>query len=131
MKRVLFVCVRNSCRSQMAEGFAKKLGADFVEAHSAGSEPSGVVNPMSIAAMKDAGIDISSHWSKGFDELPPGEWDTIVTMGCGDACPFLPAKLRLDWDLPDPRGLSQAEFNTIRDETRQRVSKLLERLRTE
>jgi protein-tyrosine-phosphatase len=131
MKRVLFVCVRNSCRSQMAEGFAKKLGANVVEAHSAGSEPSGVVNPMSVAAMKDAGIDISAHWSKGFDALPPGEWDAIVTMGCGDACPFLPAKLRLDWELPDPRGMSQAEFNNVRDEIRQRVTELIDELKAD
>ena len=129
MKRVLFVCVENSCRSQMAEGFAKKLGADVIEAYSAGSQPSGIVNPKAIASMKEAGIDISSHGSNGFDDLPEGEWDAVVTMGCGDACPFLPAKERIDWDLPDPREMPPAEFNGVRDEIRERVIKLIESFR--
>lgn len=129
MKRVLFVCIENSCRSQMAEGFAKQLGGGVIEVHSAGSRPSGVVNPKAIAAMKDAGIDISNHESKGFDDLPGGEWDAIVTMGCGDACPFLPAKTRLDWDLPDPANMLPPEFNKIRDQIRRRVAELIENLK--
>ena len=128
MKRVLFVCIENSCRSQMAEGFAKKLGGGVIEAHSAGSRPSGVVNPKAIAAMKDAGIDISAHESKGLDDLPGGEWDAIVTMGCGDACPFLPAKTRLDWDLPDPANMPSPEFNKVRDQIQRRVAELIENL---
>jgi len=131
MKRLLFVCVQNSCRSQMAEGFAKELGAEGIEAYSAGSEPSGIVNPRSVAAMKEVGIDISSHRSKSFDALPETEWDAIVTMGCGDACPFLPAKRRLDWDLPDPSSLSQSEFDTVRDEIRVRVTELIEEMKHE
>ena len=131
MKRVLFVCIRNACRSQMAEGFARQLGAKHIEAHSAGSQPSGVVNPKSIAAMKEVGIDLSSHWSKGFDALPETEWDAIVTMGCGDACPFLPAKKRLDWDLPEPQNLPQSEFNKVRDEIRTRVAELIREMETE
>ena len=129
MKRVLFVCVENSCRSQMAEGFAKKLGAGIIDAYSAGSQPSGVVNPKAIAAMKEAGIDISSHVSNGFDELPEGEWDAVVTMGCGDACPFLPAKERIDLDLPDPKNMPPAEFNEVRDEIRERVVNLVDSLK--
>ena len=125
MKRVLFVCIENSCRSQMAEGFAKEIGRGFIETHSAGSQPSGVVNPKAISAMKDAGVDISSHRSKGFNALPEGEWDAVVTMGCGDACPFLPAKMRLDWDLPDPKEMPQGEFNVVRDEIRSRVISLV------
>lgn len=131
MKRVLFVCVENSCRSQMAEGFARKLGADIVDAHSAGSRPSGIVNPKAIAAMKEAGVDISAHVSNGFDALPEGEWDTVVTMGCGDACPFIPAKTRIDWELPDPAKMPPDELGRVRDEIRDRVEALLEKLRQE
>jgi protein-tyrosine-phosphatase len=131
MKRVLFVCVQNACRSQMAEGFARELGAESIEAYSAGSKPSGVVNPKSVIAMKEVGIDISSHKSKGFDALPETEWDAIVTMGCGDACPFLPASRRLDWELPEPRDLAQPEFNKVRDEIRRRVAALMKELKTE
>ncbi|MBI4830674.1 MAG: arsenate reductase ArsC [Candidatus Lindowbacteria bacterium] len=125
MKRVLFVCVENSCRSQMAEGFAKQLGRGVIEAYSSGSEPSGIVNPKAIASMKEIGIDISSRKSKGFDALPEGEWDAIVTMGCGDACPFLPAKRRFDWDILEPRNLPQPEFNKVRDEIRRLVTELI------
>ena len=129
MKRVLFVCVENSCRSQMAEGFMRKLGEDIVEAHSAGSRPSGVVNPKAVAAMKEANIDLSAHVSNSFDALPAGEWDAVVTMGCGDACPFISAKTRLDWDLPDPAKMPPDEFAAVRDEIRDRVEDLLQKLR--
>ena len=128
MKRVLFVCVQNSFRSQMAEGFARRLGAGTVEPYSAGSHPSGVVNSKAIEAMKEVGIDINSHLSKGFDKLPEGEWDAIVTMGCGDACPFLPAKKRFDWDIPEPRNMPKEEVNKVRDTIRQKVTELLESL---
>ena len=131
MKRVLFVCIRNACRSQMAEGFARQLGPKTLEAYSAGSQPSGVVNPKSIVGMKEAGIDISSHTSKGFETLPEVEWDAIVTMGCGDACPFLPARKRLDWDLPEPQNMPQAEFNKVRDDIRRRVAELIEEMESE
>ena len=126
MKSVLFVCVLNSFRSQMAEGFAKRFGSEKVEAYSAGSQPSGVVNPKAIEAMKEIGIDISSHASKGFDQLPKKEWDAIVTMGCGDACPFLPAKQRLDWEIPEPRNMPKEEFVQVREDIRRRVLELLD-----
>lgn len=125
MKRVLFVCVENSCRSQMAEGFARKLGESEIDAYSAGSRPSGKVNPKAIAAMNEAGVDISTHESKGFDSLPAGQWDAVATMGCGDACPHLPAKIRVDWDLPDPANMSPSEFNEVRDKIREYVGKLI------
>jgi protein-tyrosine-phosphatase len=131
MKSVLFVCVENSCRSQMAEGFAREHGAGVVDATGAGSRPSGVVNPKAIAAMKEAGIDISGHQSKGFDALPARVWDAVVTMGCGDACPFIPARRRIDWDLPDPAQMPPAEFNKVRDEIRRRVIDLIEDLKKE
>ena len=108
---------------------AKKLGADVVEAYSAGSQPSGIVNPKAITAMKEAGINISSHGSNGFDDLPEGEWDAVVTMGCGDACPFLPAKERIDLDLSDPKEMPPSEFNKIRDEIRDRVIRLIDSLK--
>jgi arsenate reductase len=126
MSNVLFVCVENSCRSQMAEGFAKAFGAD-VNAHSAGSRPSGEVNRRAIAFMREAGIDIASQRSKGLDDLPAIKWDYIVTMGCGDACPNLPARHRVDWDLPDPKHLDDDGFRAIRDRIQREVAALLQR----
>jgi len=94
MLRLLFVCVENSCRSQMAEGFARAIGRDRVEAYSAGSRPSGEVDERAIAFMSEVGIGLVGQRSKGLNDLPPGAWDYIVTMGCGDACPNLPAHHR-------------------------------------
>ncbi len=128
MQRVLFVCVENSNRSQMAEAFARMHGAGKVEPFSAGSHPSGRVNPKAIAAMKEKGYDLSTHISKSLAEIPQDGYDWIVTMGCGDECPFIPAEHREDWDLPDPRLREGGEFNQIRDEIEARVLKLLERL---
>ena len=124
-KRALFVCIENSCRSQMAEGFARTLGMDVFEAWSAGSRPSGKVNPRAIEFMKEKGIDIAVHLSKALTGLPAGQWDYIVTMGCGDACPALPAKKRLDWNLPDPKNLPDDEFRKVRDDVEARVKSLL------
>ena len=121
-KRVLFVCVENSCRSQMAEGFARALG---LEAASAGSQPSGRVDESAIAVMKERGIDISKQISKGVAGLAAGTWNAVVTMGCGDACPSVPARLRLDWDLPDPKGLPLDEFRKARDRIESEIRRLL------
>lgn len=123
---VLFVCVENSCRSQMAEGFARKLGKGAIEAWSAGSMPSGKVDARAISFMKEKGIDLSGHVSKSLADLPAGGWDCIVTMGCGDACPSLPAKSRLDWNLPDPKNLSDDDFRHIRDEIEVRIHDLIQ-----
>ena len=125
MKRFLFVCVENSCRSQMAEGFARLHGAGKVEAFSAGSRPSGKVNETASVLMKEKGVDLGVQRSKGLNELPPGNWEAVVTMGCGDACPSLPAVRRLDWALPDPKHLPLEEFRKIRDEIEARVRALL------
>jgi protein-tyrosine-phosphatase len=115
-RRVLFVCVENSCRSQIAEGFARSLGLPGLEIESAGSRPSGVVNPRAVRFMAERGIDLSAQRSKGLDDLPGGvTWDDVVTMGCGDACPNLPARRRHDWDLPDPKDLDDASFRAVRD----------------
>lgn len=126
--RVLFVCVENSCRSQMAEALARQLAGDAVEAASAGSRPSGVVNPKAIASLAALGYDLTTHTSKSLAEIPPGPWDAAITMGCGDACPNVPARLREDWALPDPKHLPPREFDEIRDAIRSRVADLLARL---
>ena len=123
--RILFICVENSCRSQMAEGFARSIGGDSVEAHSAGSRPSGKVNETAVRVMGEIGIDLGAHRSKGLDALPPGAWDAIVTMGCGDTCTQLNASHRLDWALPDPKALPPEEFRRIRDEIGRKVHVLL------
>jgi protein-tyrosine-phosphatase len=128
MKRVLFVCVENSNRSQMAEAFARIHGEDAVEAYSAGSRPSGRLNPRAVAAMAERGYDLSGHRSTGLDNLPAGEFEYVVTMGCGDACPWIPARHREDWALPDPRDLPPGEFAAVRDEIERRVLDLLRRI---
>ncbi len=124
-KKVLFVCVENSCRSQMAEGFARALGKGVLDASSAGSKASGKINATAIEMMKEMGIDISSQASKSLSELPNVSWDYLITMGCGDACPTLPAKKRLDWNLPDPKNLPLDQFRKIRDEIKFRVENLI------
>jgi arsenate reductase len=114
-KRMLFVCVENSNRSQMAEAFARIHGGDAIEAYSAGSRPSGVVNPKAVESMADIGYDLSKHRSKSLDDIPQGDYDFLATMGCGDACPFAAARRRADWQIPDPKNLPPVEFNKVRD----------------
>ena len=128
MKRLLFVCVENSNRSQMAEAFARIHGGAGVEAWSAGSRPSGRVNPEAIAAMGERGYDLATHASKSLDELPPGTFDAVVTMGCGDSCPNVPAKHRYDWQIPDPRDMEHAAFRGVRDLIESQVRALLAEL---
>src|SRR5438445_582461 len=124
-KRVLFVCVENSNRSQMAQAFATMLGGDQVEAFSAGSRPSGRVNPNAIAAMKELGYDLTTHTSKGLEAFNGQPIDVAITMGCGDACPLVNAKQRFDWQIPDPREMSPDEFRKVRDLIRDKVQELL------
>lgn len=130
LPRVLFVCVENSNRSQMAEAFARMHGAGEVEALSAGSRPSGQINPRAISAMRERGYDLTTHRSTGLDAIPPGPYAAVVTMGCGDACPWVAAARREDWALPDPRAMEPAAFNAVRDEIERRVLELLAVLRT-
>ena len=127
MKRVLFVCVENSNRSQMAEAFARMLGGDDIEAMSAGSRPSGRINPRAVAAMAAMGYDLSSHASKSLDDVH-GTFDAVITMGCGDDCPWLPAHHREDWGLPDPRHMNEVDYHAVRDEIGARVRELLSKL---
>jgi protein-tyrosine-phosphatase len=119
--KVVFVCVENSNRSQMAEAFGRMAG---LEAYSAGSKPSGVVNPTAIEAMRELGYDLSKHQSKGLNDLPPGEFDLAITMGCGDECPMLKAKRREDWQIPDPKLMPPDEFRKVRDEIAAKVKAL-------
>ena len=125
--RVLFACIGNSARSQMAEGFARTLGAGLLEAHSGGSAPLGHVLPEAVAVMLERGIDISGHASKGFDEAWIRErCDVVVTMGCGDdACPAFVGKKLLDWDLEDPKGKDLTAFRRVRDDIEVRVRALV------
>lgn len=125
-RRILFACVGNSARSQMAEGFALHLGGKPVDVRSGGSRPLGHVLPEAITVMREVGIDISRNASKGFDEAWIRGCDLIVTMGCGDdACPAFIGKAIVDWDLPDPHGKDLAAFRAVRDEIGQRVAQLL------
>ena len=124
--KLLFVCVENSNRSQMAEAFARMHGA---EAYSAGSRPSGRVNPKAIAAMQERGYDLSRHDSKSLQQIPEGPYDAVITMGCGDECPFIPAARREDWALPDPKQMDTAEFLEVRDEIEARVVDLIAQLK--
>lgn len=128
MYRILFVCVENAARSQMAEAFARIHGAGRVAAESAGSRPAGWLDPRAVAAMRERGYDLTAHRSKGLTEIGAGSWDCVVTLGCGDACPWVPATQREDWPLPDPRDLSRPEFDRLRDEIEARVLDLLARL---
>jgi arsenate reductase (thioredoxin) len=115
VKRVLFVCVENANRSQMAEAFARIHGGAGVEAYSAGSQPSGIINPQTIEAMRELGYDLSRHASKSLAEIPDVEYDFVATIGCGDACPMINAKRWQDWDIPDLQQPSQDELRTVRD----------------
>jgi protein-tyrosine-phosphatase len=124
-KRVLFVCVENSNRSQMAEAFARIHGAGKVEAHSAGSRPSGRVNPKAIEAMKEVGYDLSTHSSKGLADFNGNEVEVAVTMGCGDECPLVRAKDRMDWKIPDPRDMTPEEFRGVRNLIETKVKELI------
>jgi arsenate reductase len=128
MKRVVFVCVENSNRSQMAEAFARMIGGEAVEAYSAGSKPSGKVNPKAVEAMARLGYDLTTHDSKGLTDLPDVPFDAAVTMGCGDACPMLRAEYRLDWQIPDPKHMERAEFEKVRDLIGTKVKDLLAEL---
>jgi arsenate reductase (thioredoxin) len=125
MKKVLFVCIENSCRSQMAEGFASLFGKDVLEAYSAGSKASGRVDPNAVKVMHEAGVDISGHRSKGFHEVPVKEFDYVITMGCGDQCPFVPAKKRIDWQIEDPRDRDMDFFRKVRDNIKRKVQGLI------
>ena len=125
MKGVLFLCIHNSGRSQMAAGFMRHLGAGRVTVFSAGSEPANAINPSAVAVMKEVGIDIASAQPQLWTMEMLDAVDVVVTMGCGDACPFLPGKKYVDWPLEDPAGQGVVNVRPIRDEIKKLVEDLL------
>ena len=128
-KKILFVCIENSNRSQMSQAFAIMQGGENVEAFSAGSKPSGIVNPKAIAAMKEKGYDLGQHDSKSLDEVKQyAPFDAVVTMGCGDACPWMPANKFIDWEIPDPKNMEPEQFNEVRDLIERKVKELINEL---
>jgi len=126
---VLFVCIENSCRSQMAEAFSKILGSELIQPYSCGSKPSGKVNEKAIISMKGIGYDLSTHHSKDLNALPLQKFDLVVTMGCGDVCPNISALQREDWAILDPKEMSMQQFSKIRDLIRQKVLTLIKTLK--
>jgi arsenate reductase len=110
----------------MAEAFARLHGGDEIEAYSAGSRPSGVVNPKAIASMAELAYDLSKHGSKSLEEIPDVEYDFVATMGCGDACPFVRAKTRAEWQIPDPKNLEPDELRKVRDLIEKEVKEALD-----
>lgn len=123
--KVLFVCVENSCRSQIAEGFARHFGEGVIEAWSAGSAPAGRVHPMAAELMREKGIDLGGHISKGLADMPKVRWDYLVTMGCGDHCPSLEADRRANWEIPDPKALPIDQAREVRDAIEKKVIDLV------
>ena len=129
-KKILFVCIENSNRSQMSQAFASMHGGTAIEAFSAGSKPSGIINPKAIAAMKELGYDLSMHASKSLDEAKQhAPFDVVITMGCGDACPWMPAKKFIDWQIPDPKNMEPVQFNEVRDLISEKVKELINELK--
>ncbi|WKV08132.1 arsenate reductase ArsC [Thermoanaerobacterium sp. CMT5567-10] len=126
--KVAFICVANSCRSQMAEGFAKYYGSDVLEVYSAGTKLAESVNPNAVEVMKEVGIDISSHKPKLLDEIPP-KVDILITMGCNVECPYIPCKLKEDWGLDDPDGKPLDDFRKARDIIESKVKELIKRIK--
>jgi protein-tyrosine-phosphatase len=123
-KNILFICVENSCRSQMAEAIVNALYWQRFVAYSAGSKPSGIVNPQAIAVMKEIGIDISEQKSKGFDQVKNIEFDYVITLGCGEVCPVHPGKHRLDWQIDDPKDRPIEFFRQVRNEIENNIKEL-------
>jgi arsenate reductase len=128
MSGILFLCIHNAGRSQMAAGFARELSSGRVTIFSGGSEPAGSVNPVAVAAMAEVGIDIGSFVPQRFDDTMLDAVDVVVTMGCGDACPYVPGKRYVDWPLTDPKGLPLEQVRPIRDEIKSLVEGLLGQL---
>lgn len=126
-KKVAFVCVHNSCRSQMAEGWAKKLGGDVIEAYSAGTENYPEVKPLAVEVMEEVGVDMSSHHPKLLTDIPK-EVDILITMGCNVVCPFVPCKHKEDWGLEDPSGGTIEEYRATRDTIIEKVEGLIQRV---
>lgn len=128
--RVLFLCVENACRSQMAEVFAKRYGRERIEAVSAGSKPRGQIDPYAIAVLEERGLTVQGQRSKGLAELSKITWDVVVSLGCGEDCAVVPAKTRLDWQIPDPAHQPLEVYRKVRDLIEEEVRSLIEQLTT-
>jgi protein-tyrosine-phosphatase len=126
--KIVFICVENARRSQMAQGFAEVFGGEKVEVYSAGSIPSSQIDPIVIEVMKEKGIDLSSKRPKGLNDLPPIEMDYLVTMGCEETCPAVLAKKIIAWEIPDPKGKSIDIVRNVRDMVEGRVRALLKEI---
>lgn len=127
MKKVIFVCIENSCRSQMAEAFGKIHGAESLEVYSSGSKPSGIVNPRAIEFMAELDYDLAAHDSKPLSEFEGMHFDYAITMGCGDECPMIKADVREDWGIPDPKNEEPERFREIRTIIEDKVKELIAR----
>ena len=127
-KKILFVCVENARRSQMAEGFANAFGQGKLEVYSAGSRPSFEIDPLVIEVMKEKGIDLTAKRPKGLNDLPPIEMDYLITMGCEETCPAIPVKRIIEWDIPDPKGKPIEVFRQVRNLIEEKVKILLEEI---
>lgn len=127
-KKVAFVCVHNSCRSQMAEGWAKKLGSEVFEAYSAGTESYPEVKPLAIKVMEEAGVDMSGHYPKLLSDIP-AEVDILITMGCNVKCPHVPCRYKEDWGISDPSGGTVEDYRRTRDVIKERVEDLIKMVR--
>lgn len=128
--KVAFVCVGNSCRSQMAEGFANKYANDIFDVYSAGTNPSDEVKPNAVKVMEEVGIDISNQYPKLL-KIIPNELNILITMGCGVKCPYIPCKMRKDWGLDDPDGQPIEFFRETRDIIEKKIKELIEKVREE
>ncbi len=131
MKSILFVCIENSCRSQMAEGFARHLGKGIVVVDSAGSNPASSVDSLAVEAMREVGIDISKRHSKGFHQLTSKNYNYVITLGCKDKCPFLPADKNFDWNICDPKGEDLEIYRIVRNEIQEHVRALISEITME
>jgi len=127
-KKVAFVCVHNSCRSQMAEGWAKKLGSDVLEAYSAGTKNYPEVKPLAVQVMEEVGVDMSDHHPKLLNNIP-AEVDILITMGCNVECPYVPCRHREDWGIVDPSGGPIEDYRKTRDIIKEKVEDLIQRVK--
>ena len=128
---VLFACVENSCRSQIAEALAKKISPHKFKFYSAGSKPSGIINPMAIKLLKSQGVYLFDHRSKDVSEFINIKIDYLILMGCGDQCPNIVAEERIEWDIPDPKDMEEPEFLSVIENIRGKVKKLIQTIDNE
>lgn len=126
--KIVFICVENARRSQMAQGFAEVFGTGKLEVYSAGSRPSSLIDPLVIEVMKEKGIDLSTRQPKSLNDLPPIEMDYLITMGCEETCPAILAKKIIEWEIPDPKGKMIDVFREVRDLIEDKVRSLIKEM---